>query len=80
MTATGTRRTVPSVLSPGLLLGIGLGGFVDGIPGRCRVAARAARTRQGAISGASSTARRCGSLDLGSSGAEQETGSARPVR
>ena len=31
MRATGTRRAVPSVLAPGLLLGLGLGGFVDGI-------------------------------------------------
>ena len=31
MTATDTRRAVPSVLAPGLLLGVGLGGFVDGI-------------------------------------------------
>jgi uncharacterized membrane protein len=29
--ATSTRNAVPSVLSPGLLLGVGLGGFVDGI-------------------------------------------------
>jgi uncharacterized membrane protein len=31
MTATDTRRTAPNVLAPGLLLGVGLGGFVDGI-------------------------------------------------
>jgi uncharacterized membrane protein len=29
--ATTTRTAVPSVLAPGLLLGVGLGGFVDGI-------------------------------------------------
>lgn len=31
MTATDTGRAAPSVLAPGLLLGLGLGGFVDGI-------------------------------------------------
>ena len=31
MTASDTRRAGPTVLAPGLLLGLGLGGFVDGI-------------------------------------------------
>ncbi len=31
MATTSTRHAVPSVLAPGLLLGAGLGGFVDGI-------------------------------------------------
>ena len=31
MHASESRRNVPSVLAPGLLLGLGLGGFVDGI-------------------------------------------------